>query len=609
MNDLLTFFRDCLGLIPGYSFLFFDEDHLFSYQQIRDSIPQDEYQVITVFSQLDLRLAYEKNRNKLIFAISESVFDCLPDIKQSFIVKRIGMTTILPRYNRDAIFGLEFNTLNKLYQLSPYEDLSYENTIRFILEQIYNVDFDTLKGRPSVEVLFSVLMSVYYSTLYRNKQIDTFLSEIAARLLPKSHPFFSIKFELSDFLQNDWENYLSKKTSWLDYSNDILGKSMAHLFLTGEIKKVKVTQQSYESLSPFHKVGVYYDRNESDKEELDSLISYLESASRIIEDDYKQWFELIVYASRAKLLAFTVNDDSTNKVFSTLIAGINKRFQIFLNNCYDSLFSLSGIKRPVTVSRILDHLNSCTHSKKALLVVDGLSYWQWLLLSEECKKSNINFIQSASLSFIPSITAWSRQSIFGGKRPDLSKNNSNESTLFYEYWKNHGYCDSEIQYLRTGLTNPASLDFINEAHKILGIVTNDLDEIMHGIVVGDHQLFLSTKSWLDKSIFVELLIFLRENGYKVFLTSDHGNLECDGIGNIVRNSKVGISSRSKRHLVFDNDVYVDNVIQQYPGLSYLIKNNTLYLCETEAFYDVEKKIISHGGSHLFEVIVPFIEFE
>ena len=149
MNDLTDYFRSILGGIPENSILIFDEDDIFSYQQIRECFPENEYHFVYVDSQLAFRLAYEKYRHKVIIAVSGKIFDCLPDIKQSISVKRIDLSTLLPRYNRDAIIGLEFNTLNKLFQLSPYEDLSYDNTLKFILEQIYNVDFDSFKESKS----------------------------------------------------------------------------------------------------------------------------------------------------------------------------------------------------------------------------------------------------------------------------------------------------------------------------------------------------------------------------------------------------------------------------------------------------------------------------
>jgi hypothetical protein len=90
------------------------------------------------------------------------------------------------------------------------------------------------------------------------------------------------------------------------------------------------------------------------------------------------------------------------------------------------------------VSRILEHINAKPAKKKALLVIDGMNYWQWNILAKHYLMLILNFTSNASLAFIPTITAWSRQAIFKGDKPDLSADNSKEAKLFETYWLNQG---------------------------------------------------------------------------------------------------------------------------------------------------------------------------
>jgi hypothetical protein len=70
--------------------------------------------------------------------------------------------------------------------------------------------------------------------------------------------------------------------------------------------------------------------------------------------------------------------------------------------------------------------------------------------------------------------------------------------------------------------------------------------------------------------------------------------------------KVGTLSRGKRHLHFTNETLLQGFIEQNPGLGIGKKGLSLYLKKQEAFTNENNQVITHGGSHLWEVIVPFI---
>jgi hypothetical protein len=141
---------------------------------------------------------------------------------------------------------------------------------------------------------------------------------------------------------------------------------------------------------------------------------------------------------------------------------------------------------------------------------------------------------------------------------------------------------------------------------MLGLVCNDLDEVMHGSILGNNQLMSSTEQWIEKSRIVEIMDELRIRGFQIYITADHGNIEATGLKNLTLKEKVGALSRSKRHLHFTNDVLLTSFREQNSGLTLGLKGLSVYLRHQEAFTSENVQVITHGGSHFWEVIVPFI---
>jgi hypothetical protein len=254
----------------------------------------------------------------------------------------------------------------------------------------------------------------------------------------------------------------------------------------------------------------------------------------------------------------------------------------------------------------LEHINSKPAKKKALLVIDGMNYWQWNILGKALSGAGIIYSSNASLAYIPTITAWSRQAIFKGDKPDLQEDNSKEAKLFETYWLNHGVQSFQIAYRKFSVNEPLIVDSIPAHTAILGLVCNDLDDIMHGSILGNYQLKMSTEQWIAKSRIVESISALRERGFQVYIIADHGNIEATGLKNLTIKDKVGALSRGKRHLHFTNEILLESFLEQNPGLEIGKRSLSLYLKKQEAFTNENSQVITHGGSHLWEVIVPFI---
>ena len=125
---------------------------------------------------------------------------------------------------------------------------------------------------------------------------------------------------------------------------------------------------------------------------------------------------------------------------------VNDVFQNKIEKDFQSSKNSSPVKKPQIVSKILDYIDfNFKNDKVALIVVDGLSHWQYQILSSKLPGV---IKEDMIYSWIPSITQLSRQAIFKGGNPTIEYRQGpiNETKLWKNYWKSKGFNDFEIRY-------------------------------------------------------------------------------------------------------------------------------------------------------------------
>jgi hypothetical protein len=586
-----------------------DQDSLFKYEELQQAFENDGFRLIKCKTALSVRLVFElqvREASDKYLIIAPSNYFPLPDIETLVHFQALGLPKLFPNLDAKAIKGLSFNALCLLSNIKPYEELSHEKTLKFLLENLYNVDFDTLTNSKAKERIFNALITVLLEKNGINEPLTKFLSGITKPYFPTLVTKGLTKVNLVNYIQEQWQSYVDKAISELDFNESLLNKSLGYLFAFEYLKPVQVSVEKYNSFSKLLKIGIYIDEKGHNDNELEGLIEYLKQQLEIIEDIADQWFKIIQVLANAKVKTLLSENEELKANYVKIENTFNIRFQRFVDNTYGSLFSLSGVRKPVVVSRILEHINSRPAKKNALLVIDGMNYWQWNILGRALSDNGVNFTANASLAYIPTITAWSRQAIFKGDKPDLSADNSKEAKLFETYWLNHGLSGFQIAYKKFSINDPIRLENISPDTTMLGLVCNDLDEIMHGSILGNGQLKTSTEQWIARSKIVECIVGLKAKGFQVYITADHGNVEATGLKNLTLNDKIGALSRGKRHLHFSNDTLLDNFMELNINIEVGKKGLSLYLKKQEAFTNQNSQVITHGGSHIWEVIVPFI---
>jgi hypothetical protein len=288
---------------------------------------------------------------------------------------------------------------------------------------------------------------------------------------------------------------------------------------------------------------------------------------------------------------------------------INESFQDWLDNSYFALQNSNPLLRPACVNSVLPHLADKYGSgdKIALVVVDGLAFWQWRILARYLQKNHIAINEDFSTAWLPTITMLSRQAIFRGDRPQMDYKQSPEAErrLWHDFWHQVGMSSYELQYLYD------NEEFaINEGVNRLAYVTVEMDYKMHASR-DMRDLAVLTDVWVPR--FCEQLKVLKNMGFTIYLTSDHGSTSAIGQRPLTPVEKVFLykdGSRGKRHLIYNND-HADEQRKLYDSASgnmkLLSRDNWLAVRDFGAFERSGVSLITHGGSSFTEVVVPFIQ--
>ncbi len=308
---------------------------------------------------------------------------------------------------------------------------------------------------------------------------------------------------------------------------------------------------------------------------------------------------------------------SLNNLFKKLLEG----------NTFELLFNYPYNDKPYTVNRILDHIyHNYSDENIALILLDGMSYDEWFILKEYLDSFQIQ--EKETFAILPTITSFSRTSIFSGKVPknfieNKKINPNSEINGFYSYLIGKGILKEDILFGRIDLNNnyvktkKENIDFeYLQGYSALGLICNLFDDLSHNTVVYGEiksNFYKNIRSGIESTQIVQLLEKLREFGYRIVLASDHGNIFCKGNGIIPNKNLEFEKRRSNRCLIFDIESFADKMVEENPDkcvkFNYNIISNELFLVLATENYFFSKKnsySITHGSFMPEEWIVPLV---
>lgn len=102
-----------------------------------------------------------------------------------------------------------------------------------------------------------------------------------------------------------------------------------------------------------------------------------------------------------------------------------------------------------------------------------------------------------------------------------------------QFWADQGCMPNEVIYLKglgEGSLERAVEMLSHPKVRIAGLVVDKVDKIMHGMELGTAGMHNQVRQWSLQAYLHTLLDLLLDQGFRVYLTSDHGNIEAEGCG-------------------------------------------------------------------------------
>ncbi|MDY3069916.1 MAG: PglZ domain-containing protein [Parabacteroides sp.] len=455
--------------------------------------------------------------------------------------------------------------------------------------------------------------------LYRADTQENVLRESGLLLLPvQSSLELRVRYETTDRWSDNRICYIIKDSSWI--LPDLM--QIIHILSTFSLPKLLPALNSNillnNELLTFSTASYLYNKHYKynlSAIETKSLINEVKntlgvSKEELIDELSKirlNWDDAITIETISKIINKALKYNLYDSIENSL-SEINYDFQKYLNKSYFTKISSSAIQRPKMVNKILPYIarNHSRDEKVALVVIDGMAYWQYLLLSKEIQLLGISTVNSFTFAWLPSITKLSRQAIFKGDIPNLDYKQSpyEEQKLWESFWiSQNGYKKVEsynISYNHGTLT----IDNPNKTRQAL--VDTTLDERMHA-VRNIRELYLLSEEWAQYTALDIKNIY--EMGYQIYITTDHGNIQASPWRLLNSHEKTYLyekESRGSRHLIYSNHDYLNLFITKNEDIknALLVKDNWAVWRNSKSFSN--NIGITHGGAHFLEVVIPFI---
>lgn len=646
--------RDSIRLlfVPKLHRLTLAIDHggLLSDERLINDLQKAGFRVFEVLNSMQLRYEYELARVRwdagfvdedLLLICNPNVYDVreIPyDILHTAHQIELSLELLFPKLYQPSVRLLDKQYYDLL--LDSAEDESIESvkneraTNLFILRTLYRIHGNELQTDLDV---FKMLLRLHYNRI----SLPDFLIQFLEKYIHTKN--YALHWNLFDLLrspelfwryvQEIWNaamigqiTYPKVGPSKLPFGHSDVLVYLDNAFREGYLHPLAIERDSIHSELPENLIAVgTLQGSEEDlaskqlKDLQEHILTYLPQEAAF----YSEWLQFQRrYAQLVRLSTlYGFGEQQRNHVLA-LRQECNRAFFSWLTKHFDSLLFERG-KTPVLVSQIQPYLASKQQNQNrlALVVLDGMSYAQWLTIKAEVEKdlSDYTFEENGCFAWIPSLTSVSRQSIFSGLPPryfgqSIASSQAEEKSWNAAWQREIPYLlQKEISYFKGLGDGNAEQDIaqIPYSTKYVGLVINSVDNVMHGMTLGELGMHASLNTWLSEKYLIKLLAGLSERGFDIYVTSDHGNLESIGIGAI----KEGILAETKGQRVrtYSSKALRDSTLEQFQDRCIAWDSTTLpegyevLLPEGHgAFTNQGTRVIAHGGASLDEVIVPFI---
>jgi hypothetical protein len=562
--------------------------------------------------------------SRLIIRFESSERTKIPcDLKERAPVITLSITEIFPSFHPRVLqqIGItEFDTISRTVEAPVGDQLSESETKRFLLENVYRYPVSQISTRTD---LLESLFRIHYrkilipETLVQHC-IQQYKSVSDDRSLPEA--LFRPGFFLS-YIQDAWVSFLealnNNEIPDIPFDHPSLRAYIDTFFLEGILVPAEIS--AHGNLPAWTRCGILIDPVRDNKHHLQNLLERIRNNLPQPEWTYEEWLHFSWIWAELRYLAGKIPVQSMAGLQEELESSqnvIEEQFENWLVANFSLIQSLSYLPRPILVHQIPHYIQTKKPEKTALIVFDGLALDQWLIIREKLRPF-LKAEEGNVFAWVPTLTSISRRAIFSGKPPfslqDSLQDYDSEVRYWEALWSEYGFRKNEIGYLK-GLSLKKEDDILAIQQladkKILGIVVNTIDDYIKNSDDARHSLNNRIEEWLDLGYVQRLMSALIDAGYDIFITSDHGNINCTGSG-LLSDGSIS-DEKSLRVRIYQNKHLTDIGKTKAPDSVHWPEENTGFCYSvllsrgTSAFYNKGESCISHGGISLEEVIVPFI---
>lgn len=637
-----------------------DPDGLLTEEKLSLELRQRGFDLIEFSDPIEFRYVYESKYRSIwdcgehtdlvvVLHLKDAELVSLPyDLLQVGRKLTFNLGEIFPNLSYPVIDKLDRSLLDTLYdaQVKTLPDRMGDNATKdFIFRSVFGIAAELIINE--VELL-RVLLRLHYGKI----QISHSLAERLVQVL-NAHTVFHAwplnEVLLDDeaffaFLQERWPVFLSRYGTgnqaredgtgfgfkypgpeMLPFEHQDIRVYIDNLFVEGKLTPIHAPDLKVDAGS-WIRSGVAAEMLDDNEVRIARLFEFIERDHPSLESLHSDWIEFALKWAELSALVHSEHSKKHQSRLRSMGDALNATFAEWLSGHYASLITL-----PPTNPAMLHHvprrlardMEEKVSNRVALIVVDGLALDQWVTIRQILQKQDRSLVirESATFAWVPTLTSVSRQSIFSGKAPQYfpSSINStnNEASLWKQFWESNGLSKLDIAYKR-GLGDGDVVNVLDENFhpgktKVVGLVVDKVDKIMHGMQLGAAGMHNQIQQWCESGFLRSLISYLLDSDYEVWLTSDHGNIECFGKG--LPSEGVIAETRGERARIYPTSELRNKVAESFPfayewqpvGLppNYF----PLVTGGSDAFIKFGNSTVGHGGISIEEVIVPLVKFE
>ena len=584
---------------------------------------------------------YEKDEDFFRFKTSKSQSKLIysnTDIRRSFIKNPlfISINDVFENLNHSIMRNTDVSFYQKIFDYCEESEshnltISPENTENIIFQSVWNIDLGMLfNPTNNLKVALDYLIN-------KRRLDDSIIQIISEKIGVDLRSLVSDDNKIKDWVESLILNFMDENQ--FNHKFDLSDNLIQFYFTELDLDSTKISEKIDENLLNKYPWLIKF-KLDSDSDDL--IVKKIQSDVSELEIDYDKIYydnkidqndldNIFNLSKKFFKILYQIQINELNLIdfnISEIYKKINHLFKSILNEgVYTSLFNYSYKNKPYTVDRVLDFINlNFKEDNIALIVMDGMSYDEWFILKKYLDSFKIKELESFSI--LPSITSFSRTSILTGKTPNrfLDENNkvpyNSEEKGFKQYFQSKKVDENDILFGYIDLNNEhvknkkeiVEFEYL-KGYKVMGLICNLFDDESHSIqIFGENKsnLYKNIDSAINSSKLVDLLKTLNDEGYKIILTADHGNIYCEG-NEIKENKMLQFETKSTRCFIYDNESLADKIVNENPKECFkwnynLLSNDLFLVFATEGFFG-KGFSVTHGSYMPEECIVPVIILE